>query len=365
MPSVLIIDDEWLVRQTLMKMIPWQQLGVETVLEAENGRQGMEIAEKARPSVILSDIKMPHLDGIALARRIRAFLPESKLVFLTAYADKQYLKDAIELKVDGFIEKPLDPEEISEVLKRVLAPEDGDKAAADPVFAFYRGNTAGPVLNDRVLSLPRNFFPEYDLLLKQNRREETETLLQDLFREMRCCEGTAPDYMCSLFSRLAFRLENAARARGMDALRADSEHFATASLRVDRLENLISYYERLLARYFQESNAFEPDLVKQVDEYLRANFTDPDCRVKSLARALSYNDSYLCTVYRKKTGRTINEALTALRMELACSLLRNTDIKLYEIGRKVGYPNGRYFSERFAQELGMSPRRYRERYHEE
>lgn len=364
MASVLIVEDEQLVRDTLAKVIPWQSLGVETVYQAEDGRQGLAMAERCRPDLIISDIKMPQLNGIEFARAAQRAMPACRFIFLTAYADKKYLKDAIALHVDGFIEKPLDPEEITATVRGALLRPAERPQAPGPAALFY-GGSGEPSSEGRTFTLPRNYYSEFDLLLRQNRREDARASLRALFSQMAQCRSTDPDYIRSVFSRLAFRLENAAHIRGAAAAQAQSERFAYACAHVDTLAKLTDGFSQLVEQYFAEVDSLDPGLVAQVNQYLQANFSRSDCTIKAIAYALNYNDSYLCTVYKKKTGSTINTVLTDMRMELACRLLRQSSLKLYEVGRRVGYPNGRYFSTLFTREVGVTPRQYREQHHEQ
>lgn len=363
MSSVLIVEDERLVRDTLAKVIPWAELGVGTVYQAEDGRRGLAMAERYGPDLIISDIKMPQMNGIEFARAVRQAMPACRIVFLTAYADKKYLKDAIALHVDGFIEKPLDPEEITVTVRALLNPVERPQATK-PATRFYAGSGEQASSNSQTFTLPRNYYSEFDLLLRQDRRDDTRLALRSLFSRMAQCRGTEPDYIRSVFSRLAFRLENAAHIRGAAAAQTESERFAYACARMDTLAKLTDGFSALLERYFAEVDSLDPGLVAQVNQYLQTHFSDSDCTVKAIAYALNYNDSYLCMVYKKKTGSTINTVLTDMRMELACRLLRQSSLKFYEIGRRVGYPNGRYFSTLFARQVGVTPRQYREQHHE-
>lgn len=362
MASVLIVEDERLVRDTLAKVIPWKDLGVEAVYQAEDGRRGLAMAEQYGPDLIISDIKMPQLNGIEFARAVRQAMPACRFVFLTAYADKKYLKDAIALHVDGFIEKPLDPEEITATVRALLTAGEQPRPA-EPAPPFYGGGE-GAAPDGRTFILPRNYYSEFDLLLRQDRREDARASVRALFGEMARRPATDPDYIRSVFSRLAFRLENAAHIRGAAAAQAESERFAYASAHVDTLAKLAGGFLDILERYFAEVDSLDPGLVAQVNQYLQAHFSESDCNVKAIAYALNYNDSYLCMVYKKKTGSTINTVLTDMRMDLACRLLRQSDMKFYEVGRRVGYPNGRYFSTLFTREVGVTPRQYREQHHE-
>lgn len=362
MATVLIVEDERLVRDTLANVIPWRELGVALVYQAEDGRRGLAMAERFRPDLIISDIKMPQLNGIEFARAVRQAIPTCKFVFLTAYADKKYLKDAITLHVDDFIEKPLDPEEITASLRALLTQTESPRSAEHAAQFYDEEDEA--VSNGKTFTLPRTYYSEFDLLLRQDRREDARASMRLLFDEMGRCPTTDPDYIRSIFARLAFRLENAAHIRGAATAQAESERFAYASAHTDTLSKLTGGFLDLLERYFSEVDSQNPGLVAQVNQYLQAHFSESDCNVKAIAYALNYNDSYLCMVYKKKTGNTINTVLTDMRMELACRLLRESDMKFYEIGRRVGYPNGRYFSTLFTRVVGVTPRQYREQHHE-
>ena len=103
MISVLIVDDEKLVRDTLANYINWKELGIDAIYLADNGSRALLLAEKVQPSIVITDIKMPHMGGMEFAQIIRKQYPGSRLVFLSGYTDKEYLKGAIHLHADGYI----------------------------------------------------------------------------------------------------------------------------------------------------------------------------------------------------------------------------------------------------------------------
>lgn len=110
--KLLIADDENLTRSGLISSIDWKSLGIEQILEADDGLKALEIAIAERPDIILSDIRMPRLTGIAMAERLESVLPDTSLIFMSGYSDKEYLKAAIKLKAINYVEKPLDLEEV-------------------------------------------------------------------------------------------------------------------------------------------------------------------------------------------------------------------------------------------------------------
>lgn len=112
----MIVDDETMTRESLFKLIPWQRLGMEEVILAVDGADALERAETLPPDILLTDVKMPVMDGIALARAFAERHPQCRVLFLSGYSDKEYLMTAIRLKADAYIEKPVDPAEVAEAV---------------------------------------------------------------------------------------------------------------------------------------------------------------------------------------------------------------------------------------------------------
>lgn len=117
MIKLLIVDDEKKTREGLLRYIPWSDLGIDSVECAGDGEEALALAAKLQPDIMLCDIKMPDMNGIELANRIKDILPVCKVIFLSAYSDKEYLKSAIHLRAFNYLEKPVSREELKSVIK--------------------------------------------------------------------------------------------------------------------------------------------------------------------------------------------------------------------------------------------------------
>lgn len=115
--KLLIVDDEELTRTGLISAIDWTSLGIDEVLQADDGIHGLEKARLYSPEIILCDVRMPRMDGITMLERLEKLLPDSVPVFMSGYSDKEYLKAAIRLKAVSYIEKPLNPSEVSQAVR--------------------------------------------------------------------------------------------------------------------------------------------------------------------------------------------------------------------------------------------------------
>lgn len=118
--KLLIVDDEDLTRNGLVSALNWKLLGITEIYQANDGVNGLSEALLQQPDIILCDVRMPRMDGITMLERIQQKLPDVIAIFMSGYADKEYLKAAIKLKAINYIEKPIEPKEIQETIRQAV-----------------------------------------------------------------------------------------------------------------------------------------------------------------------------------------------------------------------------------------------------
>ncbi|GFZ93161.1 hypothetical protein GCM10008018_44390 [Paenibacillus marchantiophytorum] len=114
--KLLLVDDEQLIRKGILMKTDWQQYGIDEVKQADDGRDAVRIAELFRPDILLTDIRMPRMDGIEAARCIRMFCPKVCIIFMSGFSDKEYLKAAISMQAVDYVEKPIHPDELGKAI---------------------------------------------------------------------------------------------------------------------------------------------------------------------------------------------------------------------------------------------------------
>lgn len=107
MLKVFLVEDESVIRDGLRDNIPWEQYGYRFVGEAADGEMALPLIRKTRPDVLITDIKMPFMDGLSLSRIVSKELPEMKIIIISGYDDFEYARQAIEVGVDQFLLKPI------------------------------------------------------------------------------------------------------------------------------------------------------------------------------------------------------------------------------------------------------------------
>lgn len=121
---IMLVDDEEEVRKAMIRQMDWEKLGFLVAGDAENGEDALEKAEQLEPDVIMTDIRMPYMDGLTLVAKIREKYPFMKILIFSGYDDFEYAKQAIKYKVTEYILKPVNGEELAEILKRVKVSLD-------------------------------------------------------------------------------------------------------------------------------------------------------------------------------------------------------------------------------------------------
>ncbi len=119
MYRVLIVDDDHLVREGLKNSVPWSCIGFESLFFASNGKEAMTLFEKYGHDLVLTDIKMPIMDGIELCKKIRQISNDTKIVIISGYSEFEYAQKAISYDVFSYLLKPIEMGAIEEILKRI------------------------------------------------------------------------------------------------------------------------------------------------------------------------------------------------------------------------------------------------------
>ncbi|MGI5947891.1 MAG: response regulator [Lachnospiraceae bacterium] len=119
MYRIIVADDEEELRRAIIRKIQWEEIGFQVVGEAENGAEALELVEKLEPDLLMTDIRMPFISGVELARQIREVRPSTQIAFLSGYDDFSYAQQAIQYNIISYMLKPISMVELTEELKKI------------------------------------------------------------------------------------------------------------------------------------------------------------------------------------------------------------------------------------------------------
>lgn len=165
---IILVDDEEEVRKSIIKKIDWKRAGFVVAGDAENGEDALEKIEALEPDVVLTDIRMPYMDGLTLTEKIRQKWPSVKILIFSGYDDFEYAQRAIKLHVAEYILKPVNVEEMTAILLRIktsLDEEIEEKRNVSKLRENYLKSL--PILREQFFNdMVHRYLPEDFILAK-------------------------------------------------------------------------------------------------------------------------------------------------------------------------------------------------------
>lgn len=150
--KVILADDEEEIRNGIIRKINWKENGFELVGAAENGQEALELAEKCKPDVVMTDVKMPFLNGLELGEKLAERMPSTKLVLFSGFDDFEYAQQAVKLNATEYILKPINSEELVALLQKIKKQIDmelSEKRNLDTLNQYYLKSL--PILKEQFL----------------------------------------------------------------------------------------------------------------------------------------------------------------------------------------------------------------------
>lgn len=196
MIRILLVDDQSLIRRGLKALLKLEDT-LQVVGEADNGQTAINLVEALQPDVVLMDIRMPVMDGVAATREICQRFPETKVVVLTTFDDNQYLTQALQYGAAGYLLKDTPPEELAQAIQ-----------------AVHKGYTQlGPGLGKKVMAQIRNPSPSPPPGWQELTPREQEILQliatgasnREIAQELHITEKTVKNHVTNILSRLNLR----------------------------------------------------------------------------------------------------------------------------------------------------------------
>ncbi|MCH5256225.1 MAG: response regulator [Lachnospiraceae bacterium] len=147
--SVLLVDDEEEVFEVIRKKLDWESMGFHVAGYARNGVEALEMAEELQVDVVMTDIKMPYMDGLTLCKKLKELYPTMKVIIFSGFDEFEYAKEAIKIEAEEYILKPINANELREVFERIkinLDRELDEKRNIDKLREYYMESL--PVLQE-------------------------------------------------------------------------------------------------------------------------------------------------------------------------------------------------------------------------
>lgn len=412
MYKMMIVDDEYLVRLGIAETIDWQSYGLEIVGTAVNGKEGLEKILQLRPDVIISDIKMPVMDGTQLVKALSDCNYDGIVVILSGYNDFSYAKATLESGVFKYILKPIDNDELVQTVLAAVRKLEQKRKTNMYISDFSVGI---PVIKNSLAdSLFHGDFDEKDVVQKMELYdlpviERGSVIYCQADRTSAGTDAQVDANMREALSAVEKLVLHALISHKVFYSRTEKRlAFASDVTDLDSLEKLLV---GVLRRYEQQSNVivsigisnlFEslrgiPDAfsqakfiavnklyvsinsvavatgeenrmykrhIKDALTYIAEHYMENDLKIRTVADALYVSESYLMHLFKQELNKTFNTCLTEYRIMTAKRLLLEQKFRVYEIAEMVGYVDMKYFGQVFRKTVGCTPSEFVKRENE-
>lgn len=343
MYSIMLVEDESAVREGILKKIDWQSHGFELAGAFENGKQAADALEKAPVDAVITDVNMPVMDGLALARFISETAPKTIVVILTGFGEFTYAQTAIRYKVHEYVLKPVTAKQLGQLLDKLCVELDSRRGESGADYGEIRAGILRAV----------------KLLNQQAALEGVDNFIERLLSGA-IGQG---EYMLQL-QKLAIPLMDYANTEKLGIADEDYasgdilERLASCATLGDSRELLRGYVRAVIGAGLARGDG-AGRLSALAADYIKKNYADPELSLQKVTAYLSVSTSYFSGIFKSYTGVTFVDFLTRIRMHKAQELLVSTDMKNYEIAGRVGYDDPGYFGLTFKKFTGKNPTDYR------
>lgn len=298
MYKLLIVEDEDIIREGMKYALDWEALGIAEPLEAADGEEALALAKEALPDLVLTDVVMSGMDGIEFVTRLRRELADKPIRVMMISGHEN---------VD-YIKAALKLQVVDYLLKPFHTEE----------------------LEQRVRQMVTEIRAEEEQRHRIAQLEKTVTVTQTVMKE-----------------RFRQPLPTGTTDAELEAYQSLLEGWLTEQGGGDAEQPLAKPEQRRL--------------VRTVTDYVQASLRE-ELTLAHLAARVHLSPNHLAYVFKKETGRTLNDYITAERMTEAKRLLaEEPGILVTELAERVGYADSKYFTKLFKREVGLNPSEYRER----
>lgn len=354
MYKVALADDEPYIREGLEKLVDWEALGCELVFAASNGKELVDEMKKNPPQILILDIKMPVMDGIEVAEYVRRSLLDVDIIFLTAYADFAYAKQAIHYGVSDYIIKTFALEEIPAAIKKIQKKRENKECKMGYLLRI------APIRQKEKMSfIFKHAFGGFEYEILDFGENESVLFLANAPHEMReIIQGCEKLYaFCKNFLGEAPVIVLSGEGKRYGDIPYIYERMKEYAQRKADIKGEVLIFKA------QEEDGMGSSkiLLHNIEAYIKEHYTEK-ISLTGIAKQMHISPGYLSRFYKKEVGENLFDTVNSLRIEKAKKLLEDGKKKIYEISERSGFGDTAYFSKVFKRHTGYSPKEYGQAY---
>ncbi|OXS78708.1 response regulator transcription factor [Domibacillus enclensis] len=371
MINVIIADDEPLILKNLQLIIPWNDLGCDVRGTAKNGQEAYELCRQMDADLLLTDISMPEVTGLELLKKLHQLPNKPLSIIISGYDEFEYAREGLKYNAMDYILKPIDYAELQQCIQKAVRhiKERSTQQYELEKQRLYEAVTTGVFEKDArrfrkpliplLFQHPPQAFPSVPSIEGQKMYSISLSSVQHVV----LLEVELEDRQ-TLLGRLTYQEADTKILIGLPL--EGEEEVKPAVQKLMKWMDVHHVFEEsaLLieeAEQKYQSKKSATDAIGHARSFIEAHFYE-DISAEQAADYAGISISYFSLLFKQVTGSTFLDYVTTFRIEKACRMLVQTQLKTYEIAEKVGYTDQRYFSQVFKKRVGVTPSEYRKQY---
>lgn len=346
--KILLVDDDYIALEGLRTMLHWEQFDGKLVGCACDGAEAVKLIRDTDPDVVISDIKMPEMDGLELARYLYEHCPETHMILMSGHSEFQYAQQALRYRVTDYILKPITRQKIQQLNEQLTAFSQ-ELTQKDQIRKLAYDDT----LKEQILQVLRNGdIPALQELLV------SPTVMQALQNDTDHTLGIQLlNYLFQYQDEISREKTSLSELKHKEM--TDYRKLPTSQ---DRIAYLSRRYNALMEYVQNQKTEYDRPIITTCLQIIDQNYSDPAFNISSLADSLHLSLPYLSTVFKQTTGQNISNYLAQKKLAQAKELLCDISVSIREVSQKSGYEDPRHFAKLFKKHTGMTPSEYRNIY---
>lgn len=322
--SVFLVDDERLIREGMKHLINWESYGFTICGEASNGRDALPEIAHTGAQIVISDIKMPFMDGLTMAKELKQQSPAVEIMILTGFDELDFVKESLHFGAFDFMLKPVSRADLVKTLERLRTK----LSSKELFYPFDEENAVLNAINNNTDDLNGHI-----------------RCIFEMFASNRTPVGAA-SMICGKI---------------METIRQKS---GISDCPLPDISEIDSYSELEVAftDYVNEISAAKNvnvyATIEKIKKYIEENYQN-DISLNTISSEFFFNKSYISRLFKSETGQNYNNFLIQVRIRHAKELLADPRLSIQTISERCGFGNSKYFSHLFKETVGMHPSQYR------
>jgi len=361
MYKVFFVDDEASMRAGIRDSIDWDNSGFTLAGEAPDGEMAISLMQEIMPDILITDVKMPFMDGIELSREARKTMPWIKIIILSGHDEFEYAKQAIAIGVEDYLLKPITSGKLMDCLNQVAGKIDEERRSnVEKLISSMKDISASGII-------PFAGFNKLPMIekLRYASKAEAPGFAEDYLASFNSASIASFIFLYYIIMDILLSCAKIIEELGGDARKVLSEfsdigNLIKANPGVEDIKKLLtSIMDRVISFRDGATGSKYNDVIVKAQEFILNNYADKDISLHSVAKEVNISPSHFSTIFSQETGETFISYITGVRIGQAKVLLKTTQMRTSDIGYEVGYNDTHYFSYVFKKHTGMTPTEFR------